>query len=228
VARESLARREERAARIAAELKRLYPGADCALTHGSALELLVATILSAQSTDATVNRVTPELFRSYRTAADYAAADPARFEEQIRRTGFFRQKTKNILRAARKLIDDFDGQVPSTMEELVRLPGVARKTANVILGTWFEKNEGIAVDTHVGRLAHRLKLTWRSRDSKDAVKIEKDLTEILPREDWTLVGHAIILHGRSVCDARRPTCDSCTLAPDCPSAGKATPPRRQR
>ncbi len=227
MARESLARRKERAGRITAKLARLYPDADCALDHSSALELLVATILSAQSTDATVNRVTPELFRSYRAAADYAAADPSRFEEQIRPTGFFRQKTKNILGAAGRLVDEFGGEVPSTMEELVRLPGVARKTANVILGTWFSKNEGIAVDTHVGRLAHRLGLTWRSRDSKDAVKIEKDLMELIPRRRWTSAGHAIILHGRNICDARRPDCDSCTLASDCPSAGKAVPPSRR-
>ncbi len=218
--RESLAKRKERAARISTELDRSYPDADCALNHSSALQLLVATILSAQSTDITVNSVTPSLFGKYTDAAAYAAADPEIFQEEIHKTGFFRQKTKSVLGAARKIVDDFGGEVPDTMEGLITLPGVARKTANVILGTWFGKSEGIAVDTHVGRLAHRLKLTWRSRDSKDAVRIEQDLMEILPPEDWTRVGHAIIWHGRKICSARKANCGECTLAPLCPSAHK--------
>lgn len=218
--RESLAGRRERAAYIAAELKRVYPEADCALHHSSALELLVATILSAQSTDEMVNRVTPHLFTTYRTAADYAAADRAVFEDEIRRTGFFRQKTRSVLGAARKIVADFGGEVPDTMDELITLPGVARKTSNVILGTWFGKSDGIAVDTHVGRLACRLKLTWNGRDSKDAIRIEHDLMKVLPREDWTGVGHAIIWHGRKICSARKAKCGECTLTDWCPSAGK--------
>jgi endonuclease-3 len=216
--RESLARRKERAARIAGELARLYPGADCALRHSSALELLVATILSAQSTDETVNRVTPRLFEKYPDAAAWAAADPAVLEEEIRPTGFFRQKTKNVIGAARRMVEHFGGEVPRTMEELVTLPGVARKTANVVLGTWFGASEGIAVDTHVGRLAVRLALTWTSRDSKDAVRIERDLMKVLPRERWTETGHALIWHGRRVCGARKADCDGCGLATHCPSA----------
>ncbi len=218
--RESLVRRKERAARIAAELKRVYPDADCALHYSSALELLVATILSAQSTDAMVNQVTPHLFTAYPTVADYAAADPALFEKEIRRTGFFRQKTKSVLGAAKKIVDHFGGEVPDTMEELITLPGVARKTSNVILGNWFGKSDGIAVDTHVGRLACRLKLTWNGRDSKDAVRIEQDLMKVLPQSDWTRVGHAIIWHGRQVCSARKANCGECTLAEWCPSANK--------
>ncbi|MBM3320225.1 MAG: endonuclease III [Candidatus Eisenbacteria bacterium] len=215
---ESEAKRTARAQRIVRELRRLYPDATCALKHENAFELLVATILSAQSTDETVNRVAPSLFAKYRTAADYAAADPAVFEGEIRSTGFFRQKTKSVLGAARRIVEEYRGEVPDTMEELVRLPGVARKTANVVLGTWFGKNEGIVVDTHVGRLAHRLALTWRSRNEKDAVRIEEDLIEIVPRKEWTFLGHALILHGRRVCSARKPACDQCALAPDCPSA----------
>jgi endonuclease-3 len=213
--------RAERAKRILRRLRKAYPDADCALAHADALELLVATILSAQSTDETVNRVTPALFAKYRTAADFARADPARFETEIRPTGFFRQKTKSVLGAARMIVEEFGGEVPATMEELIRLPGVARKTANVVLGTWFGKNEGIVVDTHVGRLAHRLALTWRSKGEKDAVRIEEDLAEVVPRRSWTFFGHAIILHGRRICSARKPACALCALVPDCPSAFRA-------
>ena len=216
---ESAAQRKRRAKRILAVFHDGYAGADCELLHEDPLQLLVATILSAQSTDQRVNRVTPGLFRKYRTAGDYAAADPARFEEEIRSTGFFRQKTKSILGAARLLVDEFGGKVPDRMEDLIRLPGVARKTANVILGTWFGKNDGVVVDTHVGRLSHRLNLTWRSKNEKDAVGIEKDLMEILPREEWTFFGHAMILHGRRICQARKPACGECLVASLCPSAG---------
>ena len=218
---ESKAKRTERAGKIVGKLRDLYAGADCELTHGSALELLVATILSAQSTDAMVNRVTPALFRKYGSVKAYAAADRETFEDEIRRTGFFRQKTKNILGAAKMIAGEFGGKVPGTMEELVRLPGVARKTANVLLGTWFGKNEGITVDTHVGRLSHRLRLTWRSKGPKDAVRIERDLMEIVPRKEWTFLGHAVILHGRRVCTARKPDCGVCDLEALCPSAGRA-------
>ncbi|MBN1825000.1 MAG: endonuclease III [Candidatus Eisenbacteria bacterium] len=217
--RESKGARAERAGRILESLREAYPNADCELRHKSALELLVAVILSAQSTDATVNKVTPALFRKYRTARDYAAADVAAFEEEIRPTGFFRQKTKSVIGAARMLEERFDGRVPDRMEDLILLPGVARKTANVVLGTWFGRNDGIAVDTHVGRLAHRMKLTRTSRDGKDAVRIEKDLMEIIPRDSWTFFSHAMILHGRRVCAARKPDCAGCSIAPHCPSAG---------
>ncbi len=215
---ESLDARKQRAKKIIAELKKLYPEADCALRHGTALELLISTILSAQSTDDTVNKVTPELFARYPTAGDLAAADPADVETLIHRTGFFRQKTKSIIGACRKIVDEFAGAVPGTMAELTQLPGVARKTANVVLGTWFGKNEGVVVDTHIGRLAHRLGLTWSSKDEKDAVKIEQDLMQVIPQAEWTYAGHALIWHGRRVCPARKPRCGDCTLNGLCPSA----------
>ena len=208
--------RKKQARRSLRALKRLYPDANCALDHNSALELLVATILSAQSTDANVNRVTPELFRRFPTAKALAEASTAELERVVHSTGFFRQKARSIQKCCRLLEDEFGGEVPSTMEDLVRLKGVARKTANVILGTWFGKSEGVVVDTHVGRLAHRLGLTWSSKDTKDAVKIERDLMEILPRAEWTFFSHAIILHGRQVCSARSPDCPACALAKHCP------------
>ena len=210
--------RRERARKILRGLKKLYPDADCALQHRSAVELLVATILSAQSTDVTVNKVTPGLFERYPDAEALADADSAALESQIHSTGFFRQKTKSIQGACRRLMDAYDGEVPGSMEDLLTLPGVARKTANVILGTWFGKNQGVVVDTHVGRLAHRMGLTWSSKDEKDAVRIERDLIEVVPRKDWTFFGHAMIWHGRKVCAARKPDCAGCSLAPHCPSA----------
>lgn len=210
--------RRARARKILAELKRLYPGADCALKHKSALQLLVSTILSAQSTDETVNKVTPELFAIYPDAQAFAEADPADVEMRIHRTGFFRQKARNIIGACRRIVEEHGGEVPDTLEALVQLPGVARKTANVVLGTWFGKNEGVVVDTHVGRLAHRLDLTWTSKNDKDAVRIEQDLVQVLPREEWTFTGHALIWHGRKVCPSRRPRCGPCTLSRYCPSA----------
>lgn len=215
---EPLASRKKRMTAILAGLKAAYPDADCALRHGSALELLVATILSAQSTDETVNKVTPILFSRYPAVADLAQADPADVERIIHSTGFFRQKTKSIINACKMIVEKFGGQVPQTMDELTQLPGVARKTANVLLGTWFHKNEGVVVDTHIGRLAHRLGLTWTSKDDKDAVKIEQDLMQVIPREEWTYVGHALIWHGRRVCSARKPNCGGCTLSKHCPSA----------
>jgi endonuclease-3 len=201
-----------------AELRRLYPGADCALTHHDPLELLIATILSAQSTDETVNRVTPVLFKAYPTARALAEASPEDVERIVHSTGFFRQKTKSIIGACRRMVTEFGGEVPNTMDKLVTLPGVARKTANVVLGTAFGINEGFVVDTHVGRLAQRLALTWTSKDSKDAVRIEKDLIQIFPQDQWTFLGHAMIWHGRKVCSARKPKCGECTLAKYCPSA----------
>ena len=215
---ESLADRKKRARRIITDLKKLYPDADCALKHSSALHLLVATILSAQSTDETVNKVAPVLFGKYPTAEKLAAARSSDVEKIIYSTGFFRQKTKSIVNTCRAIVEDFGGQVPQTMDELTRLPGVARKTANVVLGTWFGKNEGVVVDTHIGRLAHRLGLTWSSKNDKDAVKIERDLMQVLPQKEWTYVGHALIWHGRRVCSARKPRCDACTLSRMCPAA----------
>ncbi len=215
---ESPAARAERVRRIIATLKKLYPIADCALKHASAMELLISTILSAQCTDERVNMVAPNVFKRYPTSADLAKASPTELEGIIRSTGFFRNKAKNIIGAAKTVVERFGGRVPDSMEELLELPGVARKTANVVLGTWFKKNEGVVVDTHIGRLAQRLKLTWRSKDDKDAVKIEQDLMEVLPRAEWTYVGHALIWHGRKVCGARKPLCEQCTLKNDCPSA----------
>ena len=224
--RESLTDRKARARKIIAALKKDYADAECALHYTDALQLLVATILSAQSTDETVNKVTATLFRKYKTVPAYADADPAAFERDIHSTGFFRQKTKSVLGMARMLVDDFGGQVPETLDDLVKLPGVARKTANVVLGTWFGKNEGVVVDTHIGRLSHRLALTWRSKNDKDAVKIEQDLQEVVPQPQWTWFGHAMIWHGRKVCAARKPNCGACRLAPLCPAAHSfdTTPP----
>lgn len=210
--------RKTRARKILRALHRLYPEAECALHHASALQLLISTILSAQSTDVNVNKVTPVLFRKYPTAAALANARPADIEKVIKSTGFFRQKTKSIIGTCKAIVDNFGGLVPDTMEDLTSLPGVARKTANVVLGTWFEKNVGVVVDTHIGRLAHRLDLTWTSKDSKDAVKIEQDLMQVIPKKEWTFIGHALVWHGRRVCSARKPNCEGCTLNKLCPSA----------
>lgn len=215
--RETAARRLERAQRILAALRAEYPDALCALNHRSALELLAATILSAQCTDARVNLVTPELFRRYPDAASFAAADPAELEAQIRSTGFFRNKARSLIGMGRELAARFSGQVPDSMDALLTLPGVARKTANCVLGTWFRKNEGVVVDTHVGRLALRMRLLTTARDDKDAVKIESDLMSLFPRDSWTYLSHALIEHGRRICTARKPNCAGCTLAPLCPS-----------
>ncbi|MHC5110601.1 MAG: endonuclease III [Planctomycetota bacterium] len=215
---ESQDERRQRARKILQSLRRQYRDADCALIHDSALQLLIATILSAQSTDETVNKVTPVLFERYPTARSLANAPREDVERIIHSTGFFRQKAKSIQGACAKLLEDFDGQVPETMESLVTLPGVARKTANVVLGTWFGKNAGVVVDTHVGRIASRLALTWTSKNTKDAVKIEQDLMALMPRRSWTFLSHAMILHGRQVCSARKPSCGECKLLRLCPSA----------
>ena len=208
------AERRTRVRRIIARLEREYPDATCALHHTSALELVVATILSAQCTDARVNVVTPALFAKYRTAADYAAADPRVLEREIQSTGFFRNKTKSIIGMAQALVERHGGEVPDTMEALTDLPGVGRKTANVILGTWFKKNEGVVVDTHVQRLSRLLKLTKHD----DPVKIERDLMDLLPRDKWTWWSHTLIQHGRHVCIARRPKCEECVINRLCPSS----------
>ncbi len=178
--RETTADKKKRARRIVTLLRRMYPDADCALSHKKAWQLLISTILSAQSTDETVNRVTAALYKKYNKPADFLAVPEEELQEDIHATGFFRQKTKSIRGTCQMLVDEFGGGVPDNMEDLVRLPGVARKTANVVLGTWFGKNEGVVVDTHVGRIAERLALTWNSKNSKDAVRIEKDLMEIVP------------------------------------------------
>ncbi len=203
---------------IADELERLYPEVRCELDFATPFQLLVATILSAQCTDKRVNLVTPALFARFPDAAAMAEAPRAELEALIRSTGFYRNKAKSILGASRMLVDELGGIVPRTMPELLRLPGVARKTANVILGTAFQLAEGIAVDTHVMRLSARLGLTRH----EDPVKIERDLCALLPRERWTRVGHQIIWHGRRVCHARKPACEVCTLAKLCPSAPRPT------
>ena len=203
------------ALRILSALRRLYPRARCELDYGSPLELLVATILSAQCTDKRVNIVTKELFHKYRTAQDYADSRLAELESIIRSTGFFRSKAKSIKETAAVLIAEFGGQVPRTMEELLRLRGVARKTANVVLGNAFGKAEGVVVDTHMKRLAYRMGLTRQ----EDPVKVEKDLMACVPREDWIYFSHAMIWHGRRVCKAIKPDCGNCLLDDFCPKRG---------
>lgn len=212
-----------RAREIIARLRAEYPDAHCALHHTNALELLVATILSAQCTDERVNQITPHLFRKYPTAADYAAARPEELEQEIHSAGFFRNKAKAIRGMARELVTRHDGAVPASLEALVALPGVGRKTANVVLATHFGV-PAIPVDTHVTRLANRLGLT----ETTDPDQIERDLQRLLPREDWSFASHALIWHGRRVCQARKPACARCCLRDLCPSAasaGAATPPR---
>ncbi|MFH1748133.1 MAG: endonuclease III [Planctomycetota bacterium] len=217
--RESRADRQARAQRILHGLRKLYQTAECALQHQSAYELLVATILSAQCTDERVNLVTPDFFRKYPDPPALAVASPDDVETLIRSTGFFRNKTKSLLGMSQVVCEEYNGQIPDTMDNLLTLPGVARKTANCVLGTWYGKNEGIVVDTHVGRLALRLRLLTTARDDKDAVKIERDLMELLPRDSWTYLAHALIWHGRRICTARQPKCAECELSGDCPSAG---------
>lgn len=207
-------------ARLPAILRRLkaaYPDAACALVHEDAYQLLVATILSAQCTDARVNLVTPAFFAKYPEAGGLARARQADVERLIKSTGFFRNKAKNLIAMARAVVADHGGEVPRTMEALHALPGVGRKTANVVLGNAFGINEGVTVDTHVTRLSRLLGLTRHT----DAVKIERDLMALVPRTDWTLVSHLLILHGRAVCVARRPRCGDCVLADLCPSAARA-------
>ena len=201
-------------AEILSRLKALYPDARCALEHRNAYELLCATILSAQCTDARVNMVTPTLFARYPTPFELARAEPADVEEIIKSTGFFRNKTKSLIGMAQAVVADHGGEVPRTMEELRKLPGVGRKTANVILGNAYGINEGVTVDTHVTRLSRLLGLSGEV----DPGKIEEDLMRLFPREDWGLLSHLLIFHGRQVCIARRPKCGECLLAQLCPSA----------
>jgi len=206
----------ERVAEILKRLDQLYPAVTCALTHSSAWELLVATILSAQSTDVNVNRVTPELFRKYPTVEAFAALTPEQLEPDVRSTGFFRNKSRSVVGAAKKIVADFGGQVPDDMEKLLTLPGVARKTANVVLGSWFHKAEGVVVDTHVHRISRRLELTTQD----DPQKIEQDLMKIIPREKWIRFSHQIIWHGRKLCIARKPKCADCALETLCHAGDK--------
>ncbi len=205
------AERQARVKKILAILDQMYPAATCALLHSNAWELLVATILSAQCTDKRVNEVTPGLFRKYPTIRDFANAPQAELAQDIRSTGFFNNKSKSLIGAARKILTDFGGQVPRTIEELLTVPGAARKTANVVLGTAYGIASGIVVDTHVQRIARRLDLTKHT----DPVKIEKDLMKIIPKEKWILFSHQIILHGRALCTARNPRCSECALDPVC-------------
>ncbi|HEX2218578.1 MAG TPA: endonuclease III [Gemmatimonadales bacterium] len=212
--RESAAALGERAATILARLKAAYPDAHCALDHADAYQLLVATILSAQCTDARVNQVTPKFFARYRTPEELARADQSEVEELIRSTGFFRNKARSLIGMARAVVADHAGDVPRTMEELRDLPGVGRKTANVVLGNAYGINEGVTVDTHVTRLSRLLGLTRHD----DPVRIEQDLMPLFPREEWALLSHLLIFHGRQVCVARRPRCPDCVVADLCPSA----------
>ena len=205
---------KQRAPDILARLTQLYPDAHCALDHTSPYELLAATILSAQCTDARVNLVTPALFAAYPTPAHLARARQADVERLIQSAGFFRNKAKNLIGMAQAVVANHGGEIPRTMAELHALPGVGRKTANVILGNAFGLNEGVTVDTHVTRLSGLLKLTRHT----DPVKIEQDLMQLIPQDDWTRVSHLLILHGRAVCIARRPRCGDCVLASLCPSA----------
>jgi endonuclease-3 len=202
------------ARRVFRALTKLYPDARCALDHRTPLELLVATILSAQCTDARVNMVTPALFARFRTAKAYATADARELEEYIQSTGFYRAKAKNIQACCRLLVERHGGRVPGTLEELVNLPGVGRKTANVVLGDAFGV-PGITVDTHVGRLSRRLGLTTHT----DPVKVEQDIMRLLPPKDWVMFNHRMITHGRQVCHARKPDCENCALAKLCPRVG---------
>jgi endonuclease-3 len=206
---------KERAAAITEELFRLYPQPKCALDHDDAFQLTVATILSAQCTDERVNMVTPVLFRKYSTPKKLAAASQEEIETIIQSTGFFRNKAKSILGFAQAIVSEFEGEVPRTLEELVKLPGIGRKTANVVMGTAFGIASGVVVDTHVTRLSNRMGLT----KAEDAVKIERDLIALLPQENWINFSHAMIWHGRRVCDARKPKCGECTLAKLCPKTG---------
>ena len=212
--RESLEARKLRAAEIFKRLRRRYPDAHCELDHRNPFELLCATILSAQCTDARVNQVTPELFRQYPDAAALAVARPEDVENIVRPTGFFRNKTKSLIGMANAVVERHSGQVPDTMEALRVLPGVGRKTANVILGNAFGINEGVTVDTHVSRLSQLLRLTRNT----DPERIERDLMELFPRRQWTLLSHLLIFHGRRTCIARRPRCSECVLVDLCPSA----------
>jgi endonuclease III len=209
-----VARSPAPAQEVVTRLKAEYPDARTELDWKNPLELLVATMLSAQTTDVQVNRVTQNLFAKYRTAEDYSHADPSELEEDIRPTGFYRNKARSLRNMAGALVEEHGGEVPATMQDLVALPGVGRKTANVVLGNAFGVDEGIVVDTHVRRVSGRLGLT----ENKDPVKIEQDLMQVVPESDWTVFSHLLILHGRRTCKARKPDCPNCVLNDICPSA----------
>ena len=212
--RESQAAKKERLGQIISNLQQTYPNAHCELNYHNPLELMIATILSAQCTDKQVNIVTKDLFKKYRQAAAYTAVPLEELQNDIRRIGLFRNKAKSIQKACRALVENHNGKVPQTMPELVALAGVGRKTANVILGNAFDINEGVVVDTHVKRLCDRLRIT----SAKTPEKIEKDLTKLVPRKYWTLFSHWIIWHGRRRCDARKPDCSACEIQPLCPTS----------
>ena len=205
-----------RTRKIVDKLKKAYPQPATALEFVNPLQLLIATILSAQCTDEQVNKITPELFRKYPTAKDFAEVNPRELERDIYSTGFYKNKTRNIIGCCRTLVEKFGGQVPDTMEQLVELPGVGRKTANCVLGAAYGIQSGIVVDTHVMRLSERMGLTKQ----KDAVKIERELMVLVPQEDWYAFSNMMILHGRRVCDARKPICGDCTVRLLCPSRNK--------
>ena len=206
----------ERVREILKRLDERYGGVTCALHHNSAWELLVATILSAQCTDVRVNMVTPVIFKKYPTIQHFAALKPEELEPDIKSTGFFRNKSKSVVGAAKTIIADFGGLVPQTMDELLTIPGVARKTANVVLGTWFKRNDGVVVDTHVHRISRRLELT----KNDEPIRIEQDLMKVFPRERWTLFSHQVIHHGRALCIARNPRCSECPLENICHAEDK--------
>jgi len=206
----------ERVQAILKHLDALYPEAVCALHHRNAWELLVATILSAQSTDVNVNRVTPALFEKYPTVQAFAALQPEQLEPDVRSTGFFRNKSKSVVGAARKIVAEFGSEVPQDMEQLLTLPGVARKTANVVLGSWFRKPLGVVVDTHVQRISRR----WEFTQNTDPQKIERDLMKIVPQDRWILYSHQVIHHGRNLCIARKPKCADCPIEPQCHAEDK--------
>ena len=207
-------RKKARAIEVFARLKRAHPDAHCELDHETPLQLLMATILSAQCTDKRVNMVTPTLFKRFPTAQALADAQQEELEEIIKSTGFFRNKSKSLIGLGKALVERHGGAVPDSMESLVKLPGVGRKTANVILGNAFRKNEGVVVDTHVGRLSLRLGLTRET----DPVKVEQELMPLIPREDWTMLAHVLVFHGRRICYARTPKCEICVLSEICPSS----------
>lgn len=212
--RESSDDLRKRTREVIRRLKRAYPGAKCSLNHSNAFELLIATILSAQCTDERVNIVTADLFRKYTKPEDYLKVSPRELEKDIQSTGFFRNKTKSIRGTSKVLTEEYGGQVPHTMAELLELPGVARKTANVVLGNAFAIKSGVVVDTHVMRLSHRLRFSQQ----KTPEKIERDLIEIVPKKDWVIFSHLLIAHGRKICKARNALCDQCPVEKECPSS----------
>lgn len=217
--KESAPKKQERTKIILRKLKRYYPDAKCALEHTNPLELLVATILSAQCTDERVNLVTKSLFHRFRTAQDYAKGPVEKIEDEIRSVNFFRNKAKALNGMGERLVEEHKGEVPRELDQLVELPGVGRKTANVVLGNAFNIATGIVVDTHVKRVAYRLGLT----SAKEPEKVELDLHTLIPKEDWILISHLLIFHGRQICKARRPLCEKCPIEGDCPKKGVTKP-----